>query len=342
MTTVKYVAGGDSQGDEYGDIGPLAYSYNGLDWTNVASSIGMFTHVNSIACNGTMWIATGNPGTDSMAYSYDGITWIGLGAVNFDQICNGVAWSDDLGMWVAVGKGTYNVAYSYDGLNWTGLHMGGANTVCVLVFYATTLSKWFIGVNLTSPVLFDSPDGINWTGVADNKILSYLSDMAFDGTTFVVVGLGSSHTTEHSIDGVNWTGDGKPFGNYIWNSIANNGSRFVVATQADYDLGYSDDGANWTGVGIDAASVWSAGAGYIVRYGNSIWIAGGSTNAVGAVTPETSILYSANGIDWADVNNDPFYYYYADWDESYATCYGLYYYDFPEAANIYAVNVLME
>ena len=65
------------------------------------------------------WVAVGN-GTNSIAYSNDGITWTGVTLKNiFSTIGFGVAWNGI--MWVAVGQGTHSIAYSYDGITWTGL-----------------------------------------------------------------------------------------------------------------------------------------------------------------------------------------------------------------------------
>ena len=51
-----------------------------------------------------------------MAYSYDGVNWIGLGKTIFSDSGRSVAANKK--MWVAVGKGTNKIAYSYDGINW--------------------------------------------------------------------------------------------------------------------------------------------------------------------------------------------------------------------------------
>jgi hypothetical protein len=64
-----------------------------------------------------MWVAVGS-GTNSIAYSYDGINWTGLGFPVFTSGI-GIAWNGT--MWVATGDGTNSTAYSYDGINWTGV-----------------------------------------------------------------------------------------------------------------------------------------------------------------------------------------------------------------------------
>jgi hypothetical protein len=63
--------------------------------------------------------AGGNGTTNTLAYSYDGVSWTGLGKTIFTSACNGIATNGSL--WVAGGSGGNGLAYSYDGITWTGL-----------------------------------------------------------------------------------------------------------------------------------------------------------------------------------------------------------------------------
>ena len=50
-----------------------------MNWTGVTASTTIFsTNGLGVAWNGTRWVA-GGQGTNSIAYSSDGITWTGLG-----------------------------------------------------------------------------------------------------------------------------------------------------------------------------------------------------------------------------------------------------------------------
>jgi hypothetical protein len=40
-----------------------------------------------------MWVAVGGYNTNTIAYSYDGINWKGLGSDTFHVFANGIAWS---------------------------------------------------------------------------------------------------------------------------------------------------------------------------------------------------------------------------------------------------------
>ena len=67
----------------------------------------------------TPYVAVGD-GTNTIAYSSDGITWTGLGTSIFSSIGYGVAYNGT-NRWVAVGNGTNSIAYSSDGISWTGI-----------------------------------------------------------------------------------------------------------------------------------------------------------------------------------------------------------------------------
>ena len=51
------------------------------------------TSCNAITWNGTMWVAGGRGISNTMAYSYDGILWVGVGKEIFSHSCNAVAWN---------------------------------------------------------------------------------------------------------------------------------------------------------------------------------------------------------------------------------------------------------
>ena len=80
------------------------------------------TRGRGIAWNGSMWVAVGE-GTNSIAYSYDGVAWNGLGTSIFSTGGYGVAWNGS--MWVVVGQGGNSYATSPDGINWTGRGTSG-------------------------------------------------------------------------------------------------------------------------------------------------------------------------------------------------------------------------
>ena len=62
-----------------------------------------------------MWVAVGI-GINQIAYSFDGITWIGLGSNYWDYWGVGVEWNGS--MWIAGGYARSVIYYSYDGVVW--------------------------------------------------------------------------------------------------------------------------------------------------------------------------------------------------------------------------------
>ena len=83
----------------------LIYSYNATNWYPVNNNI--FTvRGRSVAWNGSLWLAAGE-GTNTLAYSSDGINWTGLGTTIF-TVGRSVAWNGSV--WVAAGQGTNTLA----------------------------------------------------------------------------------------------------------------------------------------------------------------------------------------------------------------------------------------
>jgi hypothetical protein len=140
-----------------------------ITWRGLGTSI-FSTQGNGVAWNGTMWVAVGS-GTNSIAYSYDGVTWIGIGTSIFTQ-GNAVAWGDYI--WVAVGSGTNSIAYSNDGITWTGL---GINTFSIQGNSIAWNGSLWVAVGSGTYSIAYSNDGKNWTGInVDNTFipLAYL------------------------------------------------------------------------------------------------------------------------------------------------------------------------
>ena len=98
----------------------IIYSSDGMNWQAADIGAGIIFNGGGYAAawNGQMWIAVGT-GSNTMAYSYDGIHWTGLGTSTFSTSGNGIAWNGTI--WVAVGNGTNFIAYSNDGITWNSI-----------------------------------------------------------------------------------------------------------------------------------------------------------------------------------------------------------------------------
>jgi len=103
------IVGGDGTADT------MAYSYDAINWTGLGKDI--FTiSCNGASWNGSIWVAVGS-GVNRIAYSYNGIYWIGSSSGNaiITESANGVCWNGQL--WVVVGN--QYIISSIDGINWT-------------------------------------------------------------------------------------------------------------------------------------------------------------------------------------------------------------------------------
>lgn len=206
----KWLAGGRSSSPT---VQRIIYSNTGnSNWSAVSSSgvtgkfVGYCSSISWVSNIGSTYIQqpviAGGQGTNTLAYSPDGIQWTGLGTNTFSTRCNGVVWSGNL--WVACGQGTNSLAYSYDGLNWTGLGSSIFSTGFCVAWNGTRFVAGGEGTN----VLAYSSDGISWTGLGSILFTSVGSarGIAWNGTSFVAVGYTTvTGLIAYSSDGLSWT-----------------------------------------------------------------------------------------------------------------------------------------
>ena len=253
-----------------------------ITWRGLGTSV-FSSQGNGVAWNGTMWVAVGS-GTNSMAYSYDGITWFGLGNSIFTS-GNGVAWSGS--MWVAVGSGTNTVAYSYNGITWMGLGTGtfsvSGNNV------AWNGSLWAAVGSGTNSIAY-SYDGVVWTGLGITTPLftSSGNGVAWNGSRWVATGTGGN-TILYSTDGITWTAATSSCFTTAGNGVTWNGTRWVATGVGTIGIGYSNDGTTWTGGNTISPQLTN-----LVTY---TWIQNGvawATSASGVFSPSFPIYYAFN------------------------------------------------
>ncbi len=248
-------------------------------------------HSITIPKSGSMWVAVGDnngDGSNTIAYSYDGIVWTGLGNI-FSINGSGIAWNGT--MWVAVGySGTPStsntIVYSYDGINWTGL----GDTIFTFGSGIAWNGTMWVAVGGNTNSIAYSYDGINWTGLGNSIFTSGGIGIAWNGSMWVAVGEGDN-TIAYSYDGINWTGLGNSIFTSQGNGIAWNGTMWVAVGRGTNTIAYSYDGIMWTGLGDSIFT--SAGNG--IAWNGSMWVAVGfGTN---------SIAYSYDGINWTGLGN---------------------------------------
>ena len=288
-------------GSEWNVVG----SYPLLNSVNVTTNAGSgYTDTNNViysmvtSNNTVKMVAVGNGGTNSIAYSYDGINWTGLGnSVISNAVC--VAWNGN--MWLAGGYGINVIVYSMNGINWfpsSNASTVFANTVNGI---ASNGSKW-VAVGSGGNTICSSLDGVYWM-VANNVIFSSVGNgIACNGSMWVAVGSGGN-SIAYSYDGSNWTGATNSIGgsnsttifSSSGNGIAWNGSMWVAVGNGTNSIAYSPDGINWTGSN-NSINIFSS-FGYGISWNGSMWVAvGNGTN---------SIAYSTDvsGNIWTGSNN---------------------------------------
>jgi hypothetical protein len=191
-----YLIGGNS----------ITYSTDLNTWSSPVNITGMTsiknfawnTPSNGVAKIQPLTIACGE-GTNTLAYSPDGIYWKGLGKNIFSIRSNKALWNGVL--WVAVGKGGYCIATSYDGILWTG------NNIDILEegYDIAWNGNMFIAVGSGGCYAIMSSDGITWYGISSLAELftGAIHSIEWTGRIWLATGSGSN-TTAYSVDGYNW------------------------------------------------------------------------------------------------------------------------------------------
>jgi hypothetical protein len=213
-----------------------------------------------------LWVA-GGFGTNTLAYSSDGITWEPSTSGNsiFTGGVYGIGTNGS--MWVAGGTGPGRVGYSSDGINWD-LSISGNNLIDNSVFaVAWNGTRWIVvGLSEAAYNIIYSSDGRNWFPSANgNSLISSVRAIAWNGTRWVAGGNGTNRLI-YSSDGITWfpSANGNPLITDV-RAIAWNGTRWVAGGDGTNTLIYSSDGITWepstSGTGLFTTTVHGIGYG---------------------------------------------------------------------------------
>ena len=101
-------------------ISSIAYSYDGIDWNMYAKNL-LDGSVESIAWNGSIWVATGNGTLYYAIYSTNGIVWIASSNQFSNSYAKSVTWNGS--MFVGITTSGY-IVYSIDGNIWNTGNQG--------------------------------------------------------------------------------------------------------------------------------------------------------------------------------------------------------------------------
>lgn len=268
----------------------------GVTWTQSSSQLQQ--QAIAVVC-GTAPASSSTTSISPIAYTIDGENWSqcmgakeifsGTGAivycVKYGQTSTAI--SPNGRLWVAGGTagtsaGTITIAVSQNGIRWTGITASKSlivNVRCITYAPAEAVGGnaavtsgsgvgngiWLAGGDISNSLVF-SYDGISWSEVPNSlTILTRCNACAYGNGLFII--------------------GGTP-GSAVPNSY----------------LAYSRDGVNWKNIPFTNTRISTGGGILSITYGqdengNGLWVAG--ANSTG--TPNVSLLYSYNGIDWVSV-----------------------------------------
>jgi hypothetical protein len=253
------------------------YSSNGVYFEKSDITSGSFGE--PVFDNG-IWVVSslGNSTTQGIYYSVDGITWL------LSNITDGFFTTPSFnnGVWV-IGSSflSSGIYYSTDGSNWTqsSLVSGNFNTAS---YYD---NKWIIGSKDSNLGLYQSIDGITWTSISGLSSGDYGTPIFANSTWAFPVQSSAGGVVYSSSTLTTFCGSAGLNGQF--GDIITNGSIFVICSKSGNGIYYSYDFINWT----QTNSI------------NEIFIDCFIKNGVFvAVSPESGILYSKNGIEWFSSN----------------------------------------
>jgi hypothetical protein len=271
-------------------------------WTAIPAATA--NSITGVAYGSSKFFAVGGIGTGAWgAYSPNGSSWTGVDIRTnlFNRDLSNVVFAGDRFL-ASTGSGNSPfVAYSLDGINsWTATSVGFG---CKGLAYG---NGTFVVGGQQGKMAY-SPDGTNWTTLADtattfnqgNGQQKYINAIVYGARRFVAGG-GKGHAA-YSADGVNWTGVAQTeviFDDGFINGIAYGNGKFVAVGGLDAGPGkgaFSVDGVNWYQTGDIKIGADTKITG--VAYGGGYFV---------AVDNKGAASYSSNGIVWTLVNDTTF------------------------------------
>ena len=261
---------------------------------------------NSISEN--FMVAGGMGVQNKLIYSYDGITWTGLGTTIFGpgtSACYAVTWNSNL--WVVGGQDSNShgvIGHSPDGIRWISDMSGSgtdnifANGACYGIAYSSP--TWAaVGFNATDGVIATSTDGIHWSPDASGTITNGKWNAVATNNNIWIVGgyIGADGVIAHSIDASIWTIDMSGavaknlFAGGSCYAIASNGRTALAGGKnaSDGVIAISTDSINWTTSGTMA---FAGGVCNSIAWNSSLWVAVGS-DSLGGI-----LAHSYDGVQW--------------------------------------------
>ena len=275
----------------------MKYSGSGTlnTWTGVPTPPFDVT-CDAIFWTGTRWLAGGEGSVNTLAYSDDGITWVGLGKTIFTLKgrCFGM---NNTGRILAGGQSTSGVgntmAYSDNGgLTWTGL---GFST---FYFWCNTIafdgSTWVCGgqsgnqvPSVSNPLYYgytglETPMYTTTNGFGSGEV----TEVIWNGSYWLAVGQALLQVAKASF--TSWTTVSTPT-TYVNKSICWNGEMYVMGAYTGVQTGgmYSYDGTNWVVFPTNSSINISTGLSSVIWDGRKF-----------LGTSDAGVVISYNGVNW--------------------------------------------
>lgn len=257
---------------------------------------------------------------NSLIYSTDGKSWVGLGNTVFETESTVVKHNGEI--WVAGGHPTlisapYALAYSHDGKIWAGAGMDPSNvwdvSSTIVLDIAYNSSNWIaVGKNNNSDYqLARSSNGINWTTSGMNTFdLSsgfVPHSIAWGDKKWVLFGNNNINSTQNIRYSTVENGEGLDAswnvaesgftgaGNYVQKGFYN-GSLWVAVGWNNYlsSITWSTNAIAWNLITAPGTYGDFAGKGSDVFYNGKLWVAVGTSAG-----SNTSMAYSSDGKIWS-------------------------------------------
>jgi len=270
----------------------IAYSYDGIKWTGLGSSV--FSDPHRVCYNGTLWVAIGFNGTNGIiAYSYDGFNWnVGYSEGYATGYNASVAWNGSYFLATMSATSTSNASLynSTNGITWTKITPNGSFFTNPARCIITNGSMWQVAIFSSGSVYTFDRSGVNgWTRTSISSTLT-VRTIICNGYMWVT---GSPTTLYYSRNGINYTSTGT-FNCGL--SGCWNGKRFIIPSNSSTDSSciYSSDGITWYTVNCQANAGSAA-----------------TNSGVGAFVAPSAMIMNKNGIANSQtleiISSDPYY-----------------------------------
>ena len=217
----------------------MIYSLDGIRYKNIGN--GIFTDCRAVCWNGSLWLA-GGIGINTLAYSYDGLSWSGLGSDIFNGGCLCLAWNGTT--WVAGGYGGNTIATSIDGKTWIqhGSSIFDVNVLSV----DWNGSTWLMtGSGYQNTLAYsNNSDGSQWTGLGTSLIIGSCLKVKWMINKWFIGGSSGIYYAMNDLTIWNLAFNGGSYNALYWN-----GSIAIAGGSGANTIATSVDGITWTGLG---------------------------------------------------------------------------------------------